>query len=451
MMSRKITRRTMLRGLGVAMALPWLESIPALGAVNAGAAGGAGALGSAAGEAPRRLGIVFMGNGVNPHHWGATQTSQGMTLARTLTPLEPLKDKLLVIKGLYNQTTKVAGEGHYSKMNLLSGLKVKRTTTDVEIGTTMDQLIARKLADQTPLPSLVIGTQPPGYGTDQGYTGLYSAHLSWASPTAPAPKEIYPQLAFDRLFSDGASRKQDRSVLDVVLSDARALQGRVSASDRRKLDEYFSSVRELEERIDRAAAGGRRNGAWEPTVQQPTFDRPGAELPDQLQDHMKILFDIMVLAFQMDRTRVVSYMMNNDLSQANFGFLGVKGGQHELSHHSNNAEKLAMYQKVNQYHIQLLAEALTKMEATREGERSLLDNSMILFCSSLYDGNAHESTQLPILLAGGGGGSVRGGRLLDYSGDDNRKLCRLHLALMHRMGVNLDRFGDADQPLTELV
>lgn len=440
-----VTRRRFLRGVGVALSLPWLESVNAWGAPS-GAGGASGA--------PRRLAAVFMGNGVNPHHWGAVNGPGGMELMKTLSPLESLKDRLLVFKGLWNPTTAAGPGGHYPKMNLLSGLSVKQTTTDVEVGLTMDQVVAREVGKHTPVSSVVLGTEGPGYSTDSGYTSIYCAYISWASPTAPAPKEIYPQQAFDQLFDDGSQRRRDRSVLDLVLEDAKSLRNKVSGRDARKLDEYFSSVRELEQRIEKAEQFSQQNTAgagWQPSVKTPRFARPAAGIPASPQDHVRLMFDILVLAFQMDRTRVATYMMNNDLSNMNFGFLeGIKSGIHELSHHANDPGRLDQYQRVNQHHMQLWAEALQKMADTNEGERSLLDNSMVLFCSSLWDGNAHDSRQLPVLLAGGGGGSLKGGRMFDYSEAKDRRLCRLHLALMERMGVRMERFGDADSALQDL-
>jgi hypothetical protein len=378
----------------------------------------------------------------------------GMELLKTLSPLESLKDKLLVFNGLWNPTTVAGPGGHYPKMNLLSGLTVKQTTTDVQVGTTMDQIVAAETGKHTPLPSIVLGTEGPSYSTDSGYTSIYSAYISWSSPTSPAPKEIYPQQAFDQLFDDGSQRKRDKSVLDLVNADAKTLRTRLSKRDVHKLDEYLTSVRELEQRIERAEEFSKANTAgagWQPTVKAPTFPRPAAGIPAKADDHLRIMFDIMVLAFQMDRTRVATFMLNNDLSNMNFGLDGVKGGIHELSHHANDPKRLEQYQLVNQHHMSLWAEALQKMAATNEGERSLLDNSMVLFTSSLYDGNAHDSRQLPVLLAGGGGGTIKGGRMLDYSKEENRKLCRLHMALMDRMGCKTDHFGDAEQAISDLA
>lgn len=378
-----------------------------------------------------------------------------MDFLQSLTPLNPIKDQVMVFKGLWNPTTVQGPGGHYPKMNILSGLKVKQTTTDIEVGTTMDQIVAQHVGKHTPVASLAIGTEGPKYSTDSGFTSIYSAYLSWSSPTTPAPKEIYPQQAFDQLFDDGSKRKRDKSVLDLVLSDAKSLRNRISRRDGQKLDEYLTSVRELEQRIERVDkfSKAETNGmGWQPSVKTSWMQRPAAGLPAQQQDHVKLMLDIMVLAFQMDRTRVVTNMLTNDLSQLNFSFLdGVKGGQHELSHHANDPARLAMYQKSNEYMVKIWSEALQKMHATNEGERTLLENSMVMLCSSLFDGNAHDSTQLPVVLAGSGGGTLRGGRYFDYSKDPNRKLCRLHIAMMDRMGVKTDHFGDAENPLADLA
>jgi hypothetical protein len=376
--------------------------------------------------------------------------SAGIEFAKSLAPLAPHAAKVNVFQGLWNPNA-TNDNGHYPKMNVLSGLKVKRTTTDVEVGTSVDQLMAQAVGRATPLPSVVLGTEPPGYSTDAGYTQIYSAYVSWSSPTTPAPKEIVPRQAFDQLFDDGSRRRADASVLDLVAAEAASLRGRIGGRDRAKLDEYFTSVRELEQRIERSAEESRRETGghgWRPTVTEPTLDRPGPGIPTEPREHLELMCDILLLAFQMDRTRVATLMLNNDLSNMNFGFLGgIHGGQHELSHHANNADRLDQYQRVNEYHMALLARLLGKMDATSEGERTLLDNSMVLFCSSLMDGNSHDSKELPIVLAGGGGGTIQGGRVHDLRGREDRRLCRLHLALMQRMGVEVGRFGDADAPL----
>lgn len=434
------TRRKFLRGTGVALGLPWLESVSVFGAET-----------PKQNVAPRRLGVCFTGNGVNPHHWGAKMGANGIEFSNSLRPLEPIKNQVAVFTGLWNPTTMEGEGGHFSKMNVLSGLRVKKTTTDIEVGTSMDQIVAAHAGRNTPVPSIVLGTERPSYGTDSGFTSIYSAYISWSTPTTPAPKEIFPQQAFDQLFDDGSKRKRDKSILDLVLGDAKGLRTRLSQRDSQKLDEYLTSVREIElrveqaEKISQAETGGQ---GWQPSMKTPTLERPEAGIPASSEDHLQIMFDILLLAYQMDRTRVATFMLNNDLSNMRFPSLdGVSSGLHELSHHANDETRLAHYQKVNEFQVKLWSEFLQKMAATNEGERSLLDNSMILLTSSLMDGNAHDSRQLPVVLAGGGGGTIKGGQAYDLSADPNRKLCRLHLALMDRMGVRVDRFGDAENAL----
>ena len=435
-----LSRRHFLRGTGIALGLPWFESVCSFGAESL-----------KANAAPRRLAACFTGNGVNPHHWGAVQGPKGMEFLKTLSPLEALKPHVTVFKGLWNPTTIEGEGGHYPKMNVLCGLKVKKTTTDVEVGTTMDQLVAAHTGRHTPVPCVVLGTERPSYSTDSGFTSIYSAYISWSTPTTPAPKEIFPQQAFDQLFDDGSKRARDKSILDLVREDAQSLRPRLSRRDSQKLDEYLTSVREIEKRVElaekisQAETGG--NG-WQPVVKAPTIGRPAAGIPASSEEHLRLMFDILLLAFQMDRTRVATFMMNNDLSNMRFPSLdGISAGIHELSHHAGDEVRLDQYQRVNQHQVKLWGEFLAKMHATDEGERTLLENSMILLTSSLFDGNAHDSRQLPVVLAGGGGGTIRGGRFLDLSQDPNRKLCRLHLALMDRMGVHIDRFGDAENAL----
>lgn len=435
-----LSRRKFLRGSGIALGLPWFESINSFGADAV-----------KNNTAPRRLAVCFTGNGVNPHHWGATQGPGGMEFMKTLSPLEPIKKHISVFKGLWNPTTVEGEGGHYPKMNVLCGLKVKKTTTDVEVGTTMDQLVAAQTGKFTPVPCVVLGTERPSYSTDSGFTSIYSAYISWSTPTTPAPKEIFPQQAFDQLFDDGSKRKRDKSILDLVMEDAGALKPKLSQRDKQKLDEYLTSVREIEQRVELAekiSQAETRGAGWQPTVKVPTLARPGSGIPTSSEDHLRLMFDIMLLAFQMDRTRVATFMMNNDLSNMRFPSLeGISGGIHELSHHANDEHRLDMYQRVNQHQVKLWGEFLTKMQATNEGERTLLENSMVMLTSSLFDGNAHDSRQLPVVLAGNGGGTIQAGRFHDLSADPNRKMCRLHIALMDRMGLHVGHFGDAENAL----
>jgi hypothetical protein len=284
---------------------------------------------------------------------------------------------------------------------------------------------------------------------------LYGSCISWASATKPATKEIYPARVFDLLTGDGAGRQTDRSILDQVLADAHDLRRRISADDRGKLDEYLASIRDIEQRIDRAAEDGRREGqGWRPTLTHPDMPRPGEQLPREIPAHMRLMMDLIVLAFQMDKTRIATCMLNNDLSQMNFGFLeGVQGALHlDLTHNGREPELEAMYLKTNQFHVAQFAYLVERLKGVREGAGTLLDNSLLMCCSNLFDGDKHSADQMPILLAGRGGGDLRTGRVLDYldQHDGNRRACSLYLSLMDRMGVSLPRFGDSDRRLAEL-
>jgi hypothetical protein len=282
---------------------------------------------------------------------------------------------------------------------------------------------------------------------------IYGSCISWASATKPATKEIYPARTFDLLVGDGKGRQVDRSILDAVLKETHDLQPRISGGDRRKLDEYLESIRDIEKRIERASREERLEG-WRPTLEKPNMPRPADDLPQNVPDHMKLMLDLVILAFQMDKTRVATLMLNNDLSQMNFRFLeGVQGALHlDLTHNGKAPVAEAMYLKTNQFHVQQFAYVLERMKQIDEGGQSLLDNSILLFCSNLFDGDAHSAEQMPMLLAGGGGGTLKHGRVLDYmdKGDDNRRACSLYLSIMDRMGVRLDRFGDTDQRLANL-
>ena len=278
----------------------------------------------------------------------------------------------------------------------------------------------------------------------KGYSMIYSSHISWRSPTTPTPLELYPALAFDRLFRDDAGRG-DASVLDVVLEDAKSLGGKVSYSDRRKLDEYLASVREVEQRIDQAGKQGRLQG-WRPTLDKPNIPRPADGMPQDIDEHMRLMCDILVLAFQTDTTRVCTLKLNNDHSSMRFPNLGVDYMIHHLLSHTDNADWL----KVNQFFTQQVAYIADKLDKIQEGERTALDNTMILLLSSMMHGSTHDCTQLPVVLVGGAGGRMKAGRVLDYLGKPNRKMCSLYLAMMDKMGLHLDQFGDSKEVLAEL-
>ncbi len=269
---------------------------------------------------------------------------------------------------------------------------------------------------------------------------LYSSHISWSSPTTPTPLELYPALAFDRLFKDDVERG-DRSVLDAVLAEAQDVRRSISQRDQRKLDEYLESVREIEKRIDQAGKRGELQG-YRPTLTEPNIPRPADGLPQDIGEHMRLMCDILVLAFQTDTTRLCTLKLNNDHSSLRFPNLGVDYMIHHLLSHSDTEDWL----KVNQFFVSQLAYIAQKLDAIQEGERTVLDNSMIVLCSSMLTGS-HDASQLPVVMVGRGGDKISGGKVLDYRKDSNRQMCRLYLSIMEKMGYRQDRFGDASEPL----
>lgn len=428
-----LTRRTFLHGLGVTMALPWLESTSVWADAPAGSSGG---------TAPIRLAVLFSGNGFHSREWWAKGAGDTMELGKVLAPLTEFRKKMLFIRGLYNAEA-LKGNIHSSQTgNLLSGAPLA-SGGEIRSGTSIDQFLAQKFAHATKVPSLVLGCEASNPSVHKNYSMLYSSHISWRSPTTPVPLELYPALAFDRLFKDEVNRG-DKSVLDAVLADAQDFRRTISAGDQRKLDEYLDSVREVEQRIARAGKKGELQG-WRPTLEKPNIPRPPEGIPQNIAEHMRLMCDILVLAFQTDTTRFCTLKLNNDHSSLRFPHLGVDYMIHHLLSHSDTADWL----KVNQFFLEQVAYIARKLDGIREGERTALDNSMILFCSSMLTGN-HDATQLPVVLVGGGGGRIQGGRVLDYLGKPNRKMCSLYLSLMDKMGVRLDRFGDSTERLAEV-
>jgi hypothetical protein len=444
---RDASRRQFLRGMGVALALPWMESLPLVGQATA------MALGRTSSTPPLRLGIVFFSNGVEPIHWWAKGSGASMEIGPGLLPMMPHREDLLFIHGLYNQTAAASTSPHLGRMNVLSGATVSLDPKEIRVGTSMDQVLAAEIGNRTAIPSLVLGIEPNELRLEDGLSMIYGSSVSWVSPTKPAAKEIYPARTFDRLVGDGSGRPLDRSILDEVRQDSQSLRAKISRGDNVKLSEYFESIRDIEQRIERAAKEERLEG-WRPTLAAPDMPRPANELPQNVPDHMKLMLDLIVLAFQMDKTRIATVMLNNDLSQMNFKFLeGVQGALHlDLTHNGRAADKEAMYLKTNQFHIAQFAYLTQRMKEIEEGDGSLLDHSILVGTSSLFDGDLHSANQLPFLVTGKGNGTIRPGRVLDYlqKPDDQRRACSLHLSLMDRMGVKLDRFGDAQARLEDL-
>lgn len=445
-----VSRRGFLRGGGgLALTLPWLESLP----VRADDSGKRVAPKDPPAP-PVRFACVYFSNGVEPVHWWAKGEGPSMTIGPGLKPMEPFRQDMVFLKGLFNEQAVRHKSPHLGRMaNMLSGAWVSTDQGEIRVGRTMDQVLAQRLGAQTAIPSLVLGIEPTELRLEDGLSMIYGSCISWASDTKPATKEIYPARVFDLLMGDAANRRLDHSILDEVLTDAHDLARQVSTPDRRKLDEYLESVRDIERRIERASDDGRLEGR-RPAHPAPAFVRPAERLPQDIPDHMRLMLDLIVLAFQMDKTRIATLMLNNDLSQMNFGFLkGVQGALHlDLTHNGREPAREAMYLKTNQYHVAQFAYLVGRLKAIKEGEGSLLDHSLLMGCSNLFDGDRHQADEMPILVAGRGGGKMPTGRVIDYSSrpPEERRACSLYLSLMNRMGAHTTRFGDADRPLAEL-
>ncbi len=445
-----MSRRAFLRSAaGVSLSLPWLESIP-LRAVETGKL----IKNAVAIKAPVRFGCLYFSNGVEPIHWWARKVGGNTEIGQGLKPTQPYLDDIVFLRGLYNEQAVAHSSAHLGRIpNLLSGAWVSTDQNDIRAGRTMDQVMAQHIGGQTTVPSLILGIEPTELRLEDGLSMLYGSCVSWVSDTKPAMKEIYPARVFDLLVGDGKGRRLDRSILDHVMTDAKDLKKRIGIDDRRKLDDFMESIREVEKRIEHASKDQRLEG-WRPSLTAPDMLRPADPLPQNVPEHMKLMLDLIVLAFQMDKTRIATCMLNNDLSQMNFGFLeGVQGSLHlDLTHNGHDPEREAMYLKTNQFHTRQFAYLVNRMKEINEGEGSLLDNSMLLFCSNLFDGDKHQADHMPMLLAGRGGGTLTSGRILDYMerGNENRRACSLYLSLMDRMGVNLSSFGDSSRRLADV-
>ncbi|HEY3740021.1 MAG TPA: DUF1552 domain-containing protein [Bryobacteraceae bacterium] len=429
----QFSRRRMLRGLGVSMALPWLESLPVWGDETVRA--------QASSEAPVRLAVMFSGNGFHKEWWAKGEGAQ-MELGKVLAPLESVKQKMVVVRGLFNAEAQ-KGNIHSSQTgNLLSGAPLA-SGGEIRSGTSIDQILAQRYGNSTKVSSLVLGCEKSNPSVHKNYSMLYSSHISWSSPTSPTPLEIYPALAFDRLFKDEVS-KGDQSVLDAVLADAGSLRSGISTGDQRKLDEYLESVRDVEKRIANAGKKGELQG-WRPSLEKPNLPRPADGIPQDIAEHMRLMSDILVLGFQTDTTRITTLKLNNDHSSLRFPNLGVDYMIHHLLSHTDTPDWL----KVNQFFLEQVAYIARKLDSIQEGSRTLLDNTMLMFASSMLNGN-HDASQLPVILLGGGGGRIKGGRILTYNEKPDRQMCRLYLSMMDKMNVRMPKFGDATQPLDEV-
>ncbi len=449
-MAKELTRRIFLRGAGATLALPWLESI----------SHAADATGDRLSEPPLRMACIFMPNGVRPDYWTPAGDSEDYEITPHLKPLESLKNDFLLIENLWNKNA-VGRNGHWPKVPAwLSGGFVERTVGgDLDSGgTTVDQLAVQKMEIGTPLPSFELGLEAPRTGIDTaggGFPRALGSFLSWADPKTPVPKEIIPQLAFDRLFRNNKAKaisganpmhpslleslqRDETSVLDIVQEQARALRKQGSTSDQARLDEYFESVRSVERRLEASMKPQKR---W---INQGKFpmERPAPGIPETRKEHLRLMLDILVLSFWTDSTRIATMMMGDAQSGQDYGFLpGVRGSFHGLSHHRNIPEQRVQYEKIVTWHTEQLAYFLNRMKSLDEGGKSLLDNSMILFGATLKDGNRHDPENLPVLLAGRGKGTLRPGRRVRFA--EKTPLCNLHLSMLHRLGVKEKSFGDS--------
>lgn len=434
------SRRTVLMGAGVTMGLPWLESL--------GAQDDTSDAGSAI-VPPKRFAALFMGNGINGDHWWAKGSGAEMELSRTLEPLAPFREKLNVINGLFNHNATGVGIHPGQTGNILSGAALQKGAV-LKGGISVDQVIAGHVGQETPQSSIVLGCEQPITGYHEtNFSMAYSSHISWHDANSPVPMETYPSLAFDSLFDNHGSRRQ-QSILDRVREHAASMQRQVSDSDRSRIDEYLNSVREVEKRIEKtrslqqkATERAQQNGK-----SLVTMKRPDNGLPEDIREHMKLMCDIIAMAFQTDRTRVATLLLCRDLSGLFYPFLDVREAHHPASHDDLSDA----YERVSRFYVSQLAHLATRLSEMREGESTVLDNSCLMFVSNMWSGSKHDSTKVPLLLVGGLQSSLQTGRVLDYRerGDDNRKLCSLYLSLLDRMGIQQDHFGDAESGLADL-
>lgn len=455
---KAVSRRTLLRGAGAVMSLPWLESI---------VAGAPATAGDKLTEPPLRAAFLFMPNGVRPDYWTPPGDGEDFTITPHLKPLEHLKNDFLLVENLWHQNT-VGRNGHWPKVPAwLSGGFVERTTGgDLDAGgTSIDQVLARHIGHETPLPSLELGLDPPRTGIDTaggGFPRALGSFLSWADPHSPVPKEIVPQLAFDRLFRNRKARvvssvdpkhpslveslqRDDTSVLDLVREQAQDLRRKGSRDDQARLDEYFESVRAVERRLEVALKPQRR---WINEGKFP-LDRPTAGIPEQHIEHKRLMLDIMLLAFWTDSTRVATFMFGDAQSSQDYSFLpGVKANWHGISHHRDIEAQRLQYEKIINWNMEQLAYLLDKMKSLKEGNTTLLDNSMVLFGGSLKCGNRHDPENLPILLAGRGKGTLRPGRRVRAAA--KTPMCNLLLTLANKMGWQENSFGDSTGTISNL-
>jgi len=435
----RISRRTLLKGAGASLALPWLEVMQA----------------AAPPKLPVRLAFLYMPNGVNVNAWSPEGTGRDFKLSPTLEPLANLKDRLIVPQGLWNAAAK-DGDGHYVKESaILTSTRISKTLgEDINShGISMDQIAAQKAGAATPIPSLELGIAPEATGVDNnvGYTRLYASHIAWASPTTPLAREINPRSVYERLFHAAdpqtSAARQDALLLDRVLEDAKSLQSNLGQADRHRIDEYLTTVRSLEERTQRSTS---KTGLKWKRRAPIAATAPPEEDPKEYPDKVRLMLDMIALAFRTDTTRIATFMFGNAVSNVNFRFLeGVTGAHHDMSHHSNDADKLRQYQLINRWHVAQYAYLLNKLSEAKEADTNVLDQSIIVFASALSDGNSHNPHKLPIVLAGKAGGRLNSGQALDYTADT--PLANLWLSVLSAFGTPVESFADSTGPLPNIL
>ena len=435
-----LPRRTFLRGMGATVALPFLDAMtPAFASPS---------------KPVPRVAFVYTANGVIMGDWTPATEGAGFAFSKTLAPVEPFRDDLLVLTGLAHRNGEALGDGPgdhaRAGASWLTGVHPKKTRgADIRNGMSVDQMLAGTIGRGTPLPSLELGLQDVRMvgGCDSGYSCAYSNTISWSSPTTPLPYENNPSRVFTRLFGDGDTTdpavravraRQNRSLLDFVREDAARLRATLGAGDRRKLGDYLDSVREVERRIRNARYDG---------AALPVLDRPDG-IPPTFEEHVRLMSDLITIAFQADLTRVVTLMYSREGGNRTYRSIGVPDAHHGLSHHQNDPEKMARLQMIDRHHVATFAYLLGKLRAAQDENGSLLDHSMVVYGSSLSDSNAHTHDDLPTLLAGGGGGTLRGGRHLRYP--DGTPMTNLFLTLLDRLGVHRDRIGDSTGRIAHL-
>jgi hypothetical protein len=444
-MSKQISRRAVLRGLGVAVALPALEAMAPRRLF--------------AGDTPRpplRMAFFSIPNGVNNTYWFPRDLGATYLLPKTLASLEPAKDDLLVISGLAHDKARANGDGPgdhaRSNATFLTGCQARKTDgKDIRAGVSVDQIAAEKTGGKTRLASLELGCEKGAMAgnCDSGYSCAYSSAISWKSPTLPLPKEINPRAVFTRLFGDPNQIAADRdrakqalyrrSVLDLVSGDAKSLDATLGLADRRKLEEYLEAVRTIEKQIQASEKDEARR--------LPAMEAPEG-IPTEFPAYVRLMMDLLLVAFQTDATRISTFVMANEGSNRTFPWIEVRDGHHSLSHHGGNVEKTDKIQKIDQFYVEQFSYLVQKMKATPEGEGTLLDNSMLVYGGAIGDGNRHNHDELPILLAGKGQGTIATGRHVRYP--RGTPLCNLFLSMLDRVGVKEERIGDSTGRLSDL-